>query len=361
MRVVRIYHSAVVRDWRERDRLLRAAGDELTLVSPRRWNEGGRVVRLVDPEAFVRASSTLGRHPYRFVFGPGPILGALRRRPDVVDIHEEPGSLAAFEVLVLRWFSGAWRSRVVFYSAQNIFKRYPIPFRWFEAAMFRAASAAYVCNEEAKRILERKGFAGEIRVIPLGIDAHLFEPRDTASTDRPFTVGYAGRLEEHKGIAVLLGAIARLDGTSLRIVGEGPDRERLVALADDLNLNGRVAFDRFASRDEIADFYREIDVLAVPSLPRPNWLEQFGRVAAEAMSVGTPVVASASGSLPEVVGPGGLLVPPGDEAALAAALESLRDDGRRAELGAAASAWASRFRWDEVARQHRALYEAVVA
>ena len=57
-------------------------------------------------------------------------------------------------------------------------------------------------------------------------------------------------------------------------------------------------------------------MVAVPSLPMPGWIEQFGRVVVEAQASGVPVVASASGSLPDVVGESGLLVPPNDPAAL---------------------------------------------
>ena len=66
--------------------------------------------------------------------------------------------------------------------------------------------------------------------------------------------------------------------------------------------------------------YRRFDVVVVPSLETPSWVEQFGRVAVEAMASGVVVVASRSGSLPEVVGEAGVLVPPGDVGALADAL-----------------------------------------
>ena len=62
-------------------------------------------------------------------------------------------------------------------------------------------------------------------------------------------------------------------------------------------------------------------MLAVPSRPTPGWLEQFGRVAVEAMACGVPVVASDTGALPDVVGEAGLLVPPDDADALAVCLE----------------------------------------
>ena len=103
-------------------------------------------------------------------------------------------------------------------------------------------------------------------------------------------------------------------------------------------------------------------MLAVPSLETPAWIEQFGRVAVEAMASGVPVVASDSGSLPEVLADAGVLVPPGDAAALAGALERLRDDrSERTRLADAGRRRSSYFSWPAVAERHHALYEEMLA
>ena len=106
MKVLRVYHSSVVTGWRERDRLLRHAGVEVTLVSPRRWNEGGADVELTDAEPWVVPARSFGRHPYVFVLDPRPIVRLLRRhRFDLIDVHEEPASLVALELRVLSWIN----------------------------------------------------------------------------------------------------------------------------------------------------------------------------------------------------------------------------------------------------------------
>ena len=130
MRVLRIYHSAVVTAWRQRDRELRALGCDVRLISSRRWNEGGRIVDLDCAEdQFVVGARTFGRHPYGFCYDPRPIVRELRtQRFDVIDVHEEPASLAALELrLLVRLFQP--RVPMVFYGAQNIPKRFPVPFR----------------------------------------------------------------------------------------------------------------------------------------------------------------------------------------------------------------------------------------
>src|SRR5699024_10933653 len=125
-------------------------------------------------------------------------------------------------------------------------------------------------------------------------------------------VGYVGRLESHKGLMVLLDAVEASPGLSLTIVGNGPLRPDLVARASRGHLAGRVTVLGSLAEDELQRAYQEFDVLAVPSLTTSSWKEQFGRVVVEAMASGVPVVASNSGSLSDLVGGAGLLVPEGD-------------------------------------------------
>ena len=174
MKVLRIYHSGVVAAWRVRDTELARQGAAVTLVSPLRWNEGGEVVEL-DPDPHVVPARTWGTHPFTFVYDPRPLWRALRSaRWDVIDVHEEPASLAVFEVLLLARLAGRGRVPVCLYCAENTEKRYPWPFRWFERRALRRAAAVHTCNDEAGRILRRKGFSGRIVNLGLGVDVDRF-------------------------------------------------------------------------------------------------------------------------------------------------------------------------------------------
>ena len=83
------------------------------------------------------------------------------------------------------------------------------------------------------------------------------------------------------------------------------------------------------------DYFRGLDVLVAPSMSRPNWTEQFGRVLVESMACGVPVIGSSSGEIPNVIGDAGLIFPEGDVDGLASALQTLMDDpSRRDEMGA---------------------------
>ena len=126
-------------------------------------------------------------------------------------------------------------------------------------------------------------------------------------------VGYVGRLEAHKGVTCCSMRWPRCPASSCVIVGDGPEREAIERAGSAISASTeRVTLRGFAAHDDLPDLYRSFDVLVVPSLETPCWIEQFGRVAVEAMASGVPVVASDSGSLPEVLGGAGVLVPPGD-------------------------------------------------
>ena len=160
---------------------------------------------------------------------------------------------------------------------------------------------------------------------------------------------------------MLLEAIARLDRATLRVAGAGPEEAALRARVAELGIGDRVELVGSVGQDQLPDFYRGLDVLAVPSLPTPGWLEQFGRVVVEAMACGVPVVASDTGALPDVVGDAGLLVPPGDPEALATALESLlEDDATRGELSRRGVEQAQQASWSEVAGSYLGLYERAI-
>lgn len=367
MRVLRVSHSAVVDAWRERERAIRRRGVDVRLLGARRWDEGGAVVELVPrPHEPVAGVRTWGSHPALFVYDPWPIWRALDKHWAVLDIHEEPFALATAEILLLR-FVRRQPAPYVLYSAQNIEKRYPPPFRWLERWALRNASAVSVCNAEAGAIAVRKGFPGVPDLIPLGVDTRAFRPDDDggpgprAGASGRVVVGYAGRLAPHKGVDVLLDAIAGDDRLFLRLAGAGPSAQDLRETVVARGLGDRVEFVGSLAAADLPAFYRSLDVLAVPSLTTPTWVEQFGRVAVEAMACGVPVVASDSGALPDVVAGAGLLVPPSDSAALRAALLAATLDGERhAALRAAAVARAAECDWEAVADRYVAMYRRVL-
>jgi glycosyltransferase involved in cell wall biosynthesis len=150
----------------------------------------------------------------------------------------------------------------------------------------------------------------------------------------PGTLVFVGRLTEQKALPVLLEALRRVEQATLVLVGDGPERERLVALAARLGVAERTRFVGSLPREDALRYLAGAAVAVLSS----SW-ENLPHSAVEALSVGTPVVSTAVGGVPEVVHDreNGLLVPPEDPEALAAALrEVLEDDDLRRRLAAAA-------------------------
>jgi glycosyltransferase involved in cell wall biosynthesis len=200
-----------------------------------------------------------------------------------------------------------------------------------------------------------------IRVVPLGVDVELFAPAGPRTAGRIVAVASA----DHplKGIDHLLDAVAKLvvdRDVELHLVStlkpDGPTERRITALG----LADRVHVHSGVTDAELAALLASAEVMCVPSL-----YEGFSLPTVEAMACGTPVVASRAGALPEVVGTDGecgVLVPPGDVGALAAAVGRLLDSpAERERLGAAGRARAtSRFSWTAVAEATTAAYTEAV-
>lgn len=366
IRVLRVYHSAVVDEYRERERLLRSRhGYDVHLVCPPAWPEGASVVQAApDAEIPLYVVPVRGRtHPILFWYASRAFRRVLRSvRPDIVDLHEEPYGLAAAAALpAIR--REAPQAAVCMYTAQNILKRYPPPFRQLERRALAATAAAYPCSTEAGEVLRAKGFAGALHVLPLGVS---LEAADRVSDGGCLRVGFLGRFVPEKGAAIAVQAFAgAADGldAQLELVGAGPQEGELRELCAELGLGDRVIFPGAVSQAEALERISSYDALLVPSLTTAAWKEQFGRVAAQALAAGTPVIASDSGSLPEVLEGCGELAREGDAEDFASKLGGLlRDPARRVQLGECGRRRAAEeLSWERVADGFDRMYREVLA
>jgi len=270
-----------------------------------------------------------------------PLVDAVRRQPRAfVLAHNAP---------VIPWMLRDSEHRVVLYAHNDLLRTYSRA----EARRMLASVAAVVCvgdelGERTRAALPSR-LSARVHVVRNGIDTERFQPGGgldlrSAADGEPFRAMFVGRVIPEKGPDVLVRAAALLPRGSVEVVIVGsqgfardaplsPYEQELRRLAE--QSGATVRFEPFVDRDRLPDLLRSAHALVVPS----TWPEPSGLTAGEGMATGLPVVASRVGGLPDIVGDAGLLVPPGDPAAVAAALRTLIDDpaerARRAEASRA--------------------------
>jgi glycosyltransferase involved in cell wall biosynthesis len=203
----------------------------------------------------------------------------------------------------------------------------------------RASRAARViaCNHDAAGELRCMG--GKVELVPHGVDVRRFAPAPPPRAE-PVRLLAVGRLVEKKGFDVLIHALARLGGSlRLRIIGDGPLRGRLERAVGLTGLADRVELSETVTHRELPSAYADAHTVIVPSVEDATGdRDGLPNVVLEAMASGRPVVASAIAAIPSAIedGRSGLLVPPGDPAALAGAVARVASDGAlRERMGAA--------------------------
>jgi glycosyltransferase involved in cell wall biosynthesis len=205
--------------------------------------------------------------------------------------------------------------------------------RWRKQFVYRAATHL-VANSEATRedLMQTFEVPEDKTNVFYNTLADPYGPGIENIDPEPDVVLCVGRFNPSKGQDVLIRALVSLsDDVHLRLLGGGPTESSLRRLARDLEVEGRCQFLGTVPYDDVFAHMRADALTVVPSRT-----EAFGRVNIESLAVGTPVVASRVGGIPEIVRDGvdGLLVPPDDPPALAAALQRLLDDADlRAEMG----------------------------
>ncbi|MDQ1050189.1 glycosyltransferase family 4 protein [Streptomyces sp. V4I2] len=277
----------------------------------------------------------LGTWSHRLVNAPVSPLWPLqvrrwlrRLKVDIVNAH---GPLPGLGDLAV--FSSGRRPTVMTYHSGSMIKGHR--FRdtllgWYERHILPRVFARARALVAVSPVSLASGRPGAIQITP-GVDVEQFTPGPPAST-RPRTILYVGRMERGsswKGIDVLLRAFAVLSDlpdARLRLVGDGDALPDHIALAKQLGITDRVEFTGALTGDALVAAVQSAAMIALASRTEA---ECHPLALIEAMACGTPIVGSDVGGIPYIVTPGinGLLVPPDDPAALAAACRRLLQDG----------------------------------
>jgi glycosyltransferase involved in cell wall biosynthesis len=319
----------------------RAGGHELASVvdADARHAPGvAREIRLYPFPPRARELSRLRRFARRFPFTAARLVRAVREfAPDVVSVHcvRRFAPYAA----VVRRVTGI--PQVLSLQEGMLPPGTPENVGLFRL-LVRSVDVVAACSGEAARYAADIGGARRVSLVPNGYDPEEFQAVDPYSHPRPYVLAL-GRLEIQKGFDVLIEALARLanPAADLLIAGEGAERGELEALARARGIADRVHFLGTTDRRTTVALLRSAAVVCCPSR-----FEGLPLVAIEAFAAGRPVVATNVNGIPELVRheETGVVVPPDDPPALAAALARVL-----AAPGEALS-WAARGRADVEAR-----------
>nr|WP_026291441.1 glycosyltransferase family 4 protein [Marinobacterium rhizophilum] len=285
--------------------------------------------------------------------------------PDVVHLMANSGwswYLFATPAIWVAYLRGT--PIVVNYRGGNAAAFFDRDWRWIRPTL-RRASACVVPSGFLAEVFARHQLSA--RIIPNTLDPARFspaypaKPRPSPASPGPVLL-ITRNLELIYGIDLALQALpvvqARFPGVRLLIAGSGPERAALQRLAEDLGVADRVEFRGRLARQEVAELYRQADLLLNPSR-----VDNSPNSIIEALGSALPVVSTRAGGIPQLVTDGetALLVDLDDPAALAAAtLRVLEDDDLRDRLKSTGLEFSRRFHWDSVKRDLLSTYQQVI-
>ncbi|PKQ20000.1 MAG: hypothetical protein CVT66_07140 [Actinobacteria bacterium HGW-Actinobacteria-6] len=305
-------------------------------------NEGPRMVtETMSGVEVTRLGRSCAISSAPVAFGMGRALRAEATRPEPADILHLHSPYPWGELEWLRAKPGL--PSVLTYHSDIVRQR--LMLKGYAPFLRRVLDRVDLVIASSPDMVEHSPFLAPIaekcRVVPFGIDVDAFAETPAileraaqlkASHARPVVL-FVGRLIYYKGVDVLVRAMASVDA-DLVLVGKGPLRAELEALAASLGIADRITFAEPLGFDDLVAWYHAADVFCLPSVARS---EAFGLVQLEAHAAGTPVVSTRLTTGVPYVNPDGvtgLTVPPADVPALAVALRTLVDDAAlRERLG----------------------------
>ena len=261
---------------------------------------------------------------------------------------------------------------VVFMGGRDVPRPDPDPpyYRWLSRflapairGLWKHAAAVVACSDGLRDLALRTEPHVAIQVIPDGLDLSRFTPVPRHPHPARVRILGVGRLIPRKGFQFLLRALPQVlqHATSdfeVELVGDGPERANLVALAGKLGVRHKIHFAGSVPYSELPQKYRSADLFTLCSLA-----EGMPLVVLEAMGSGLPILASCVEGLEELVevGTNGNLFPPGDVDAVAKSLIEMINNGeRRVQMGEASTARVQKYDWKHIAQRYMEVYRRIL-
>ena len=347
MKILVISHTYITRVNREKWKVLSKLYDdvELKVIFPTRWPTHlfDHKVKKINGEDFknchflalpafnVGNEVAYGYFPRAFFYMMKDF------RPDVVHVEQGDNALSYFQSILTAKILRI-NAKFLFFTWVNweahFSLKYCLFWKWIEKVNRFFSVGAIVGNQDAKKILQKKGFEKNVTVLPqLGVDSRLFVPaKQTKFNENQQNkyVCFVGRIVEEKGIKLLIDVFAKLSklfpSWRLMFIGNGPYRKQLIDRVISYNILDRVKFKDPVAHSGVVKLLQHMDILVLPSFDTSNWKEQFGHVLIEAMACGVPVIGSSGGEIPNVIDKAGLVFEQKNEEELKKCLQKLMKD-----------------------------------
>lgn len=339
IKVLYIDHAATYPEEQKRYQTLAQQEDlEIVLIRPSQWTDKSRTESFENREQensfrIVHASVCFKGYQHRsfFINKIGQIVKEFQ--PDIIHLFEEANTIFSLQACIIkRLFCRT--AKLVFDNFQNILFDHPdFRFHYFydfiEALVFKEAVCATVRYHGSRDFLLHKKFNKPIYELPWGTDTTRFKRVESTRIKGmcglgDFSIGYIGRLEEEKGILLLIEALSKLKrNIKLIVIGTGNSEKKMIQLMKDLRLTRNVINLGYIPHTELPKYYSAFDCIVVPTITMGRCKEQFGRVIIEAMACETPVIGSTSGAIPSVISDAGLIFQENDPDDLSAKIELL--------------------------------------
>lgn len=325
MKVLFVWHAAVEPEYRKLFVELSKEVEQLIVIAPSSWTEGGRLQYLENKKndldynlisLSVIFRNKIRRHSYPNFFKIISIAKTFK--PDVLHLFEEPFSFVCSEFIsIFKMFSPD--TKVIIESFENLDVVQRNIFHYIQKFNLKNTDLLINIPQEGELIWRSRGFRGYIKKGNVGVDTKkFFKNYEFLKNKERLRIGYVGRVTPEKGLDTLIEAfLSLINGgfnVELSVVGSG-NEDYVNKLKNKLNkliLENKVFFEESLDSDNLVSLYNKIDILVLPSLTTLRWKEQFGRVLIEAMACETVVAGSSSGEIPVVIGDAGVVFREGD-------------------------------------------------
>ncbi len=338
IKVLLVYHGAALKPSRMLfEAIANHPGIWLRVLAPKKGFNPMRQTFLEIPEPYLGDYELVTGNVFnsqKEISGPyrSGLFKEIRRfKPDVIHIFNEAKSNLLLQALVYRnWFHR--KAKVLFFGFENIVRPSASAMgQWKWEYVCKYVDGGAYANSEGMNKLFALGLPkSNVHLTYWGIPLTQFRPerneefRKKLGVNSKFLIGYVGRITQDKGIWTILHAMKYVPhDVECLIVGDGPWSEIFQEKRSAYNLENRIHWIKRVDDFEVPHYLNAMDAFVLASEETEHWKEQFGRVLAEAMACGLPVIGTDSGAIPEVIGDAGIIFHEKDPAALASAILDL--------------------------------------